>query len=172
MQGNSKEALAYIAGIMDGEGSIMIMKQASETFMKNRKHAHFFPCVRVGMIDRRPLDFMVNTIQVGSVYEEKSYHHKRPMFRLCLRKKEEVVYFLNTLLPYLIVKKAQAELAIKFMQECVHKPGIPMTLEKNAIRQTYWQEMRTMNGVSDAPATTERKSKRGRDMSVRLEATV
>ena len=171
------EKLAYIAGILDGEGSIMIMRQASKSFMEQRAksgcfHPHYAPCIRIGMLERKPLDLIVKTINIGEVYEEKSYHRKRTMHRWMVRRKEDIIKFLTLIMPYILVKKKQAILCLKFMKEWVSHNGIRLTPEIVQKRENAWIEMRKLNGVVSIPATTESKGKRGRDFSAPFEATV
>ena len=149
LQGDQMEVtkLAYIAGILDGEGSIMIMRQASKSFMEQRAKSgcfdpHYAACVRIGMLERVALDFIVKTTGIGKVYEEKSYHHKRPMFRWMTRKKEDCLKFLTLISPYLLVKKGQAELCMKFMNEWVSANGVRLTPENREQREKAWLEMR------------------------------
>jgi hypothetical protein len=169
--------LAYIAGIVDGEGSIMIQRQCSESFMAQRAergcfHPHYAVGVRIGMCERVALDLIVDELGIGKVMEEKPYHHKRPMFRWMIRAKEDVVKFLQLILPYLRVKKKQAELAIKFMEEWVSFNGIRLTPEILAQREAAWAEMRKLNGVIDTPATTKPRGIRGREKSTPYDAIV
>lgn len=169
--------LAYIAGILDGEGSIMIQKQASKSFMEQRRkrgcfHPHYAPAIRIGMIEKKPLEFIVETTAIGKVYEEKPYHHKRSMFRWMIRSKSEVEDFLPLVIPYLLVKIKQAELCLQFMKEWVSHNGIHLTPEVITKREDAWLQMRKLNGVITLPATTEPRGKRGRDFSAPFEATV
>ena len=178
-QGNQMEVeiLAYIAGIVDGEGSIMIQRQCSKSFMAQRAksgcfHPHYAVGIRIGMTERIALDLIVDKLKIGKVSEEKPYHHKRPMYRWMIRSKEEVLKFLNYILPYLRVKKKQAVLAIKFMNEWVNCNGIRLTPEVIAHREKAWAEMRKLNGVIDTPATTKSRGIRGREKSSPYEAIV
>ncbi len=179
LQGNPMEEvkLAYIAGILDGEGSIMIQRQASKSFMEQRRkrgcfHPHYAPGIRIGMLEEEPLNFIVETTAIGQVYEEKPYHHKRPMFRWMIRSKQEIQDFLLLVIPYLLVKNKQAELCLKFMKEWVSHNGIRLTPEVIAQRENAWLQMRKLNGVITSPATTEPRGRRGRDFSAPFEATV
>lgn len=169
--------LMYIAGIVDGEGSIMIMRQASKAFMEQRmkrgcSQPHYHPCIRIGMQDRAPLDFIVKNTGIGIVYEEKSYHHKRPMFRWMIRSRNDISKFLTLIRPFLLVKYKQADLALKFMNEWVSYNGRHLTPEIQEKRENSWIEMRKLNGVISTPATTKSKGKRGRDKSAPFEAIV
>lgn len=178
-KGNQMEAekLAYIAGIVDGEGSIMIMRQASKSFMKQRAksgcfHPHFHPCIRVGMCEKVALDFIVETTKIGHVHTEKAYHHRRPMFRWMARSRLDCLQFLKLIMPYLKVKKKQAELCIKFMENWVSSNGIRLTPEIQLERENAWLEMRKLNGVISVPATTNPRGRRGRDISAPSEVIV
>ena len=164
------EKLAYIAGILDGEGSIMIMRQASESFMKQRAergcfHPHYAPCIRIGMQDRSALDLIVDATGIGFVHTEKPYHHKKPMYRWMVRSKAEITQFLKLMMPYLLVKKDQAILCLKFVEEWVSFNGSRLTPEILQKREEAWSQMRKLNGVVFTPATTKSRGRRGRDKS-------
>ena len=169
--------LAYIAGIVDGEGSIMIQCDRSKSFMEQRasrgsSEPHYHAGVRVGMTDRRPLDLIVDVTGIGRVILEKPYHHLKPMYRWAIRRKDEIVPFLKLIMPYLLVKKEQAKLALKFMDEWVSSNGIRLTPEIRQQRESAWNQMRKLNGVILSPATTKPRGKGGRDKSAPFEAIV
>jgi len=166
--------LGYIAGIIDGEGSIMLVGARHKSFMEqyNRRYPSYYPTLRVGMIEREPLDLLVEMTGKGRVSLEKSYHHKRPMHRWTVFRKKDVYEVLKMIEPHLIVKCKQAQLLIEFMDNNpVCHISRPITQEISDMRKKYWIEMRTLNGIA-SPATTEPLGKRGRSKSVRLESTV
>lgn len=167
MKDNSKEvALAYIAGIIDGEGAIFITRD-----VYTKKGSVMRVQVRVGMIEKVALQFMYDTFGFGSLIKEKSYKGKRPMHRILFSSYEEIKELLQSILPYLMVKKEQALLALDFIANCRGCPGHWSPPELVAKRLEYWINMRRLNGNA-SPATTERTGKRGRQKSVRLEAPV
>lgn len=168
MQGNLREDLIYFAGLFDGEGSIMIVRQASKTFMKNRIHPYYGPVCRLGMVDKDLVYQMYNVIKLGSVYEEKPYHRKRPITRWMCRRREEVRQFLELMIPFLRLKKKNAKLALKFLDDAAGNTGRPISKELNKKRHEYYLLMRSYNGVIESPATTERMGKRGRGKGMRL----
>lgn len=178
-QGNQMEVekLAYIAGIVDGEGSIMIMRMASKAFMEQRAKRgsalpHYHPCVRIGMQIRAPLDLIVKTFGFGKVYQEKPKPGQRPMFRFMIRSRDDVMNFLKPILPYLLVKKEQATLAIQFMKDWTSHSGSRLSPEVQQKRESAWAQMRKLNGVISTPATTKPRGRRGRDYSAPFEAIV
>lgn len=172
MYENQREALAYIAGILEGEGSIMIRRAMSLMQMKHRRYPNFHPCIMIGMLHREPLDFIVEKTGFGTVYQEKPYHHKRGMFRYKLTRQDEILKFINLMYEFLFIKKEHVEIVREFYVTCKNKAGVPLTEEINNRRTNLWLRIRTLNGVVEVPAETERRNKGGRSKGVRLEATV
>jgi len=105
--------LAYCAGIVDGEGSIFILRRKTK-----KGNDYFVPLLAVGMTDKSPLDIL-NTMLVGKIEPlarpEKTQKGttRKPAWRFYSRG-EGLIITLQRLLPYLILKKSQAELAIEF----------------------------------------------------------
>lgn len=104
----SETDLAYIAGFFDGEGHCGVSLQVSKTYRS-------YHCnVLVTNTNREVLDWMQKTLQLGFVKIAKpaKAHHK-VSYRLEFPKLH-IVKFLGFVLPYLKVKKRQAELMIQF----------------------------------------------------------
>ena len=163
---NQREALAYIAGLIDGEGSLIIRRNLGTMQMLNRKYPNYHPEIHMGMIHREPLDFVQSVTGLGKVYEEKPYHHKRPMFRFKITRKEQIRMFIDLIYEFLIVKKKNADVVREFFATCLNGPGIPISEELNSKRYALWIKNRTLNGVVEVPAETERKNKGGRSKGV------
>lgn len=166
MQGNSREESIYLAGIFDGEGSIMVVRQSSPSFMKHRLYPYHGIVIRIGMIDQPTIESFYNFLGYGELYEEKPYHHKRPMFRYSCRRKEDVKRFLEDIGPFLRIKKDNVETAFKFIDQCTGQLGKRITPEMNKLQHDYYIKMRALNGI-DSPATTERMGHRGRSKGLR-----
>lgn len=155
----------------------MIQRQASKSFMEQRAksgcfYPHYAPAIRIGMLTREPLDFIIKSTGIGEVVKEKPYHHKRPMFRWVIRSKSDITRFLKLILPYLLVKNQQAELALKFVEEWVSFNGARLIPEIQQKRECAWMEMRKLNGIVTSPATTKSRGIRGREKSAPCEAIV
>lgn len=89
---------AYIAGFFDGEGCIYAHPEA--TYLQ----------IEIAQVDRRPLDFVQERYE-GRIRLNKT--NGRPIYKwMCPAKTSEK--FLMDLLPFLIVKKEQAILALEF----------------------------------------------------------
>lgn len=103
------EDLAYAAGIVDGEGCIVAKRSA----VKFRGFPAYSLSVIVGMADPEAVDWLKGTFG-GYIYGyDQKGAGKRPMHRWMLSGLR-CQYFLKLLLPYLKVKRDQAEVAIGF----------------------------------------------------------
>lgn len=98
--------IGYIAGFVDGEGSISVYQGRAIT-------------LRASQTDRAPLDFMVQVLGAGHIlgpYEPKAGSlGTKPRHVYALSKQEDVLRILRLLLPHLIVKRAKAEQAIALL---------------------------------------------------------
>lgn len=101
--------LAYLAGLMDGEGTIMINKSS-------RGHMH--GRIAISMTDPSAAMWAHSLTKFGSLNTNKYTDRQRPLnksyYRWCITGKA-AVEFINLLLPYLQVRRRQAELFIQFM---------------------------------------------------------
>ena len=162
MQGNPTQAalLGYIAGIIDGEGTISIYRT------KPKPHWNFTYSARMsmGMVGREVPDLLKDVIG-GNVREER-VPERRSIWRWELTGRFQMLAVLRTLLPFLRVKKEQAELAIIFCENWVnprrtHREWIVDAQELQR-REDAFQEMRKLNAVgaeklhAEAGATTNR----------------
>lgn len=111
MQDNPREAalLAYMAGIFDGEGTVGIKKYLPKG---NNRTMCYFLYLRIGMQSFDVMNLFKETFG-GSLNEERVRQEgKNPIWRWDATGKSHVAAILGALLPYLIVKKDQAILAL------------------------------------------------------------
>jgi hypothetical protein len=128
--------------------------------------------VRLGMNDANSVKLYHEFFGVGQFFKEKSYKGYRAMSRWQSRNQKEVKGVLLKLEPFLRLKKPQAQLALKFLEECTRpkgvRIGIPFTPEMIKKRYEYYIQIKILNGVDVtgySPATTKRM---GRPKSVRV----
>lgn len=112
-----KTELAYIAGIIDGEGSIC-------WGYYNAKSNNNKPVLRLSIdvtnTDLNMLQWFLSKLD-GSICEDKrslkpytgGYRHMKPSYKWELSGITRAQYLLKLLLPYLIIKKIKAENALK-----------------------------------------------------------
>ncbi len=167
MQDNQREELAYLAGLFDGEGTICIQKDTRPLAKDNGRNWNpiYNVTFRVGMIHKEAIERFKTFFKVGFIDCEKSYHKFRPIWRYAIRRKDDVKKVIETIYPFLMVKKEQAYNALCYFKECPSQRGKYLSSEILEKKEWYYQKMRKLNGVADSPATTKRM---GRAPSVRM----
>ena len=133
---------AYIAGIVDGEGTLSIVHQKGED---SNRYAITF---RVSNTDRVLLDWLVKTTGAGRVsLVHPSLKWDRPNI------KPLYSWYVNAttsrwLLPqikkYLIIKKEQADIMIRWLQNNKHR-GKSVTPEENAWKRIMCDRVKSLN---------------------------
>ena len=107
---------AYIAGFVDGEGTINVLRTAKKRFLAE---------LSIGQIDPRPLVWIKEICGgAGSnvrVYVYKNRPTSKPIWLWAVQG-EKFDQIIEKILPYLIVKKDKAEIAIK-MRELIKGKG-------------------------------------------------
>ena len=100
----TKIDLAYTAGIMDGEGCIYIYKEKNNIYEMR---------VSVGSTDEW-LPMWLKLVYGGTArLKRPASDNWSALWEWCIRTKEAML-FLNLILPYLHLKRPQAEIAIRF----------------------------------------------------------
>lgn len=108
----------YFAGLFDGEGCVLINK--------SKPKANQNPCytlhVVVAMVDRRPLDLLVKTYGVGTIYDA---HYGRLTLSPAFQMKAAAngaAKFLRAIRPYTIIKSDEIDIALAFQEHVLaHK---------------------------------------------------
>ena len=108
-----KELIAYTAGLVDGEGSIQINPNGLKKGSKRNRYWGL--SIQVSSGDGKNLKRLCKEWGVGKVGEwlPKGSRKDRRSYNWRLYSKEAEL-FLQTILPYLRIKKQNAKLALKF----------------------------------------------------------
>ena len=165
MQGNQRQAVlwAYLAGLIDGEGSFVIQKTSVDKIAKSSrsKTPKYLTYFSIGMVDKAPLDLIQETIGAGKVYEER-VPDRRSIWRIRFAGRLKLIPFINSLLPYLMVKKERAELLLDFLTNWV-TPGKKEHGYRDRVsdqelqrREEAYLKMRKLNAVGAAATTNPR----------------
>jgi len=147
--------IAYMAGILDGEGCISITKICPKN--TNLHNLSYGLQVRVGMVDKSiPLLFYY---AFGGSFLQKIYSHKGYRNQWLWRVSGVLaVRSLKILLPYLRSKKNEAELAIRFWEVKRHRTvagekgrqgNIPKSADEIALENNYYTLMRQFKDKSE-----------------------
>lgn len=110
-QSSNREILAYLGGIVDGEGFIGIMRR-TQSRMKVPKFTVRFS---VSMTDTAAIQILASTFHIEHRVWECP--RRRPQHKLIYTldvENDDAVSIIQTLLPFLHIKTRQATLAIEF----------------------------------------------------------
>lgn len=151
MQDNQRQAvlIAYLAGIIDGEGCISLRR--------NKGRGQYYVRVCVGIAHRRTCELLQETFG-GNVRQEKrsKYPNAQPIFRWDMSRTEDVLNFLEQVAPFIRIKARQVKLAYEWIE--LKKRNIslgPVKLSDAEIqrREDMYQKMREFNAVGAAATT-------------------
>jgi hypothetical protein len=109
---------AYIAGIIDGEGSIMLTK-----FHKNQ---HPSPCISIASTSIELLDWIKARTGYGNIKSKKNYNtFKHQDSFVYTVKYNDAIKLLNDIIQYLIIpqKKQRAELILSEYKNITPRNG-------------------------------------------------
>lgn len=160
MQDNQREAvlLSYLAGIIDGEGTIRIGKNMPVNPKLKYKNPKYSAHIGLGMVDDRIPLLFEKTFGAKVRIERVTRKNTRNVYRWGTSGRIGVRNILEKLYPYLILKKEQARLVMEFCDKCeapkARSKGV--SSEQLQMREDYYQRVRELNAVG-APATTNRE---------------
>lgn len=103
-------SLEYIAGLVDGEGSIGIINR----MVSNR--AYLDPYIHISNCNKEILEQVKESLGVGNVYKEgrQTTGHRDAYLYAC-SSRATIETALTKLLPYLVIKKQLAEIVLEFV---------------------------------------------------------
>lgn len=139
---NKEEELAYWAGFLDGEGWIGV----GRSFVKDPAHAS--PCYRivVGVVNTNK-EIMKRFITKfgGYMYLRERLPQHSPTWDSHITG-DTAYNLLKMLMPYFIVKRKQAEVAIEYYEKTHPAPrGRRLTKDELELRESYYQKMKKLN---------------------------
>ena len=148
MQDNQREELIYLAGLFDGEGTICIQKDSRPLCKDNGKNWNpiYNVTVRIGMTDEKSIQTYADHFRVGKVHAEKTRRGHKQMFRWAIRSKNDVIFVINQMIPFLRLKKTQGILGLRFYTETPSMRGRFLTPENLAKKEEFYLEMKKLNG--------------------------
>jgi hypothetical protein len=110
----SDEFWAYVAGLMDADGSFSVKKE----IRKSRKNPSYTPIILLSMVDCRAIYCIKNIVKDANILVVKAKTTTRGlMYRLSITSKEVARCFLSNAIPFLRQKK---EAALTLLRFCEH----------------------------------------------------
>lgn len=122
---------AYLAGLVDGDGTICLTEHESPT------QVHFFFHVKVASSVRRQINWLVEHFGGQLANNPDKREANRPNFNWIVRGRH-AARILEGILPYLVLKKQAAEKGIEYLQ-------LPVGYENPALRSKFAKEMSAIN---------------------------
>lgn len=146
-------SIEYIAGFLDGEGYIQINKARD----KSHRGPRYFMHVSMCNVNRDVLDEIQKV--TGGTVRYYNNHFKRSNgcgYHYRLNMGQRLGYdFLKKVLPYLIVKREQAEIAIRFKESLrVHGGGTPRSDKELEFQDKCYNDLKVRHGNKPILAAT------------------
>lgn len=152
MHGNQREVdLAYVAGLIDGEGTFCISRSI---YRKSNRNPCFTPYVRVGMTTKMPLEIIHDVTGMGNItYDNRDkrsgFGYRQKGFWLwSVSTVKRIPEFLELIILYIRLKKPQAILMKKFCEgfqyQKYKRGGVPKDIW--LLREQIYFEMSLLNG--------------------------
>ena len=125
----------YIAGLLDGEGCIAILKN-NNTYTQR---------VNISNTNKETLDWIQNRLGFGNVKPKQQTGNRRQGYDWCTGDHEEIRQLIELVLPILRIKKKQALLILEFISLGYAAGGVGMTPRIQAHRSLIYDEMAELN---------------------------
>jgi hypothetical protein len=134
--------LAYLAGIIDGEGSVYIQRR-----MDNGTWC-YWPRFQITNTNRSLMDWIHKTFG-GLIYDKPRKHHN-PLWKMQIEwftKISLMDQLLPLLHPFLINKKQHVEVMIEFRKTFIKKANKKLSPEVQAFREECMSKIRHLNSL-------------------------
>ena len=140
-----EKRLIYWAGFIDGEGTLKIIKRRAG---KSGKSPQYIPYLAVANTKKEIIDLLKKEFGCGVIWHKKPFkpNHKHAYAWYISTKK--CVEILKQLLPYLYIKKPQAELILRFYEDAGKRTVFgPVPTPKDILekREYYYKQMKLLN---------------------------
>jgi len=141
------EERAYIAGLVDGEGSIFV---AAVGPMRDRT---VYPIVTIAMTHRGLIEWLTEKLQTGPIQLHNQtnirlHPHYKRQYRVQMVGKRAML-LCEVMLPFLKVKHEQARLVATFPIEYRLGPGVKISQDLNEVRYRLRDQINALNHLVD-----------------------
>lgn len=155
----NKLTASYIAGIIDGEGSIGLQKNKKSECVNG---INYVPRLRIGMIDKEFIEWLKNSFG-GWIYHRKQNGNNKDSYTWQVEGKvmKEII---KKVYPYLRIKKKHAEIIMKFWKTkeyvVIPKSHKELKPEIRVMRDNLYQQLIKIQikGKNVAAEETEREN--------------
>lgn len=138
----SVEEAAYVAGFIDGEGTIGIIRETRKEALAGFRYTAYFSVCSTDMNVLEAIRSMMGNGRIISTHHKKAKPHHKDVFKLTLSP-NQIRDVVPKILPYLIIKREQALLVLEFLDI---KQGTNNYTNNNMEKQhSFWQKARFLN---------------------------
>jgi hypothetical protein len=149
------EFWAYVAGLMDTDGSFSVKKQVHNkgTWVINPR---YMPVISLAMSDARAINYVRENFPFGKLYIPRNtscsngFHYQYGIYT-----KKESIEFLKRVIPFLKAKKANAEVLLHFCESSVNTLSCRKGIDPKELkfRDNCYVKLVNLNkyGVSKSP---------------------
>ena len=141
----------YVAGFVDGEGSIGLNGITRDR--NNRRYTRIQAYIQVSQRDIRPLEALKHDYGGNISIRKPTKQNKQTGLQYVwyIASHERIIRFLSDIVPFMIVKKAQAELLLKFCESRERLLGLkksPKWARYSEYELELMKQIRALNGGS------------------------
>ena len=127
--------VAYLAGLLDGEGCFGIS-------LYNRKYR---PRITMASTNREVLTWVTEHFFGGVHVHHIGSDKAEDAWEVTLGGNKNLIVLLSAIIPFLIIKRANAEVLLKFCKEFPPRPGCTLSAETLRRKEMYFQVARLLN---------------------------
>jgi hypothetical protein len=157
--------LAYMAGVLDGDGSFSLMKKP------RRKESHspiYYPLIQIANASKYLIDFVhkefLGLIHVRKAYIAKDGCERKISYQWKLEKSTSCLPFLNKIIPYLVIKKERAEFLRNYILKNPPNRGSKKISEEILQdRESDYFKMRSFNDHRSSTCSFSKQCKKNND---------
>lgn len=137
----TSEQCSYLAGLVDGEGTIAI----AQRHPKGCINPAYIDYVKIANTDLRMLEWAKNVVGMGVIYSPKNLNRIRQLYTWTIHSLQSE-QFLRDIYSYLVIKKEQADIYFVYRQTFVNRyfqAGTPQNILK--IRETCFHQLKELH---------------------------
>jgi hypothetical protein len=110
MMNKENLVMAYVAGLIDGDGSISLIRE------QRVSGAKYYPCIQLSNVFEDMIDFLHQTFGGSKKIKSHQAHSKKIQYVWNVRGLESCSNLLEKVLPFLVLKKKQAKVLLDYIR--------------------------------------------------------
>jgi len=139
----------YLAGLMDGEGSFLIIARITE-----KRRVSFSPCISLKMTHEETIKFAADKFGVNYFPRKGKPGHK-DIFDCRVTTKDEIRQICNALSPYSITKKEPIKWLLDYLSEAERRERLTLSQKRSL------EDKGILLGIVDLHIASKKANQRG-----------